>query len=220
MSIEAIIFDMDGLLIDSEPFWKQAELEVFVPLGVPLTASMCQHTMGFRIEEVVAYWYERYPWGELNVISVVEDILGRVSRLVSESGTAMPGVYETLTFFSEEPVKLGLASSSWMRLIEQVLERLELRSFFEVVHSAEFEKRGKPDPDIFLTAARLLEVSPEACLVFEDSLAGVQAARGAGMKCVCVPDPLVSKERVLEIADVVIPSLERFDRKLWNELNQ
>ena len=103
--IEAVVFDMDGLLIDSEPFWRAAEVSVFNQLGFPLTEEMCEQTVGFRIDEVVRYWHDKHPWPELNVEKTASDIVSRVKELVHESGVAKPGVYELLEFFEQKKIQ-------------------------------------------------------------------------------------------------------------------
>ncbi len=107
---------------------------------------------------------------------------------------------------------MALASASYFKLINATLNKLELRDQFNVIHSAEIEPYGKPHPGIFLTTAKNLGVDPEFCLVFEDSLNGVIAAKAARMKCVCVPDPAFRNDTRFSIADIILNSLEE-----WNE---
>ncbi len=223
--IRAAIFDMDGLLVDSEPLWQQAELEIFRQVGVPLDRERCLQTRGKRIEEVVEYWYALHPWASPSRPELQRRILRRVIELVREAGTAKAGVHHVLGFARERGLALGLASSSYYAVIEAVLERLDLRGAFHAVHSAEEERRGKPHPDVYLRAARKLDVPAAHCLAFEDSPAGVEAAKAAGMKCVAVPDlqpepgPAREEERSrLARADLVLESLERFDERAWKEL--
>ena len=217
--ISAVIFDMDGLLIDSEPVWRKAEVRVFNLLGVPLTEDRCSQTMGLRLDEVVRHWHEQYPWGELDVEEVAEDILNEMEEQLRRHTAAMPGAHQLISFFQNREVRLALATSSYMRLVNVVLEQLALSDAFEVVRSAQFEKRGKPHPDVFLTTAHRLNVAPERCLVFEDSPNGVQAALSVGMKCVSVPQQLYKENSVVHQADLVLASLSEFTEAHWNKLN-
>ncbi len=218
--IEAVIFDMDGVLIDSEPMWREAEPLVLRKLGVPLTSEMCLETTGLRIDEAVAFWHRRYPWDlrEHPIHEVGEIIVDKVIDLVRERGQALPGVGEVLGFLGREPVKLAVASSSPARLIAAVLERLEIRSLFAVVHSAENEPFGKPHPAVFISTANMLGVEPVRCLVLEDSLNGVLAAKAARMACVAVPEAHNRDDPRYCIADRIIPGLRHFDEALWNQL--
>ncbi len=185
----AVVFDMDGVLIDSEPLWRRAEVEIFRQLGLRLEESDCEATMGQRIDAVVAYWHARQPWQGESLQSVAGRIVERVAGLIREQGHPLPGAVETVRALHRSGVLLGLASSSWMRLIDAVVDRLALRSCFRVLHSAEQEAHGKPAPDVYLTACRRLGVNPADAWAVEDACSGVQAARSAGMQVLAVPAP-------------------------------
>lgn len=217
--VQAVIFDMDGLLIDSEPHWREAEKAVFAPLGLHLTDQQCMQTMGLRIDEVVRHWHQRHPWPSPSLAEVEEDIVQQVQNLIEASGTAMEGVADTLAFFREKGIRLGLASSSKLRLINCVLDKLGIREAFAVVHSAEFEDYGKPHPAIFLTAAQMLQTDPTACLVFEDSFNGLIAAKAARMKTVAVPEGEAFLQTRFDIADLKLRSLREFTPAHFDQLN-
>lgn len=217
--VSAVIFDMDGLLIDSEPIWRRAEVRIFGSLGVPLTEDLCAQTMGLRLDEVVKYWHERHPWECFDADAVCEEILDEMERQLSRHAQPMPGVNEVIDFFEERSLKLALATSSYLRLVDVVLRELGLANTFEAVRSAQFEKRGKPQPDVFLSTARELGVEPANCLVFEDSPFGVQAAKNAGMLCVAVPEEMNMQNSTVHQADLVLRSLREFDETHWRTLN-
>ena len=204
---EAVIFDMDGVLVDSEPIWQDVELPVFQRLGVPLTREMCTQTMGFRVNEAVAHWYERYPWSGPTVDEVAHEIVDGVIDAINERGEPMAGVDEAVAFLQREGLRLAIASSSFYRVIDAVLERLGLADAFEVVHSAEDEANGKPHPAVYLTAAAKLSVQPSACVAIEDSPNGVDSATRAGMTCVAIPEPGTESDPRFDAADVVLASL-------------
>lgn len=210
-AVEAVIFDMDGLLIDSEPFWQDAEMEVFAGVGVTLERQDCLRTMGMRSDAVVEYWLARRPWdADRHPAAAVESrILDRVIELVRACGVPRPGVRRALDWAAGLPARRAVASSSPMRVITATLETLAIADDFEVVHSAEHEERGKPDPAVYLTTARRLGVAPGSCLALEDSLAGMRSARSAGMRCVMVPDASLRGRDELAEADAVLESLEQ-----------
>jgi beta-phosphoglucomutase-like phosphatase (HAD superfamily) len=135
-----VIFDMDGLLIDSEPYWKIAEKEVFGKLGLNLTDDLLRQVMGFRLSEVVQYWYHYQPWPEPNFEQTEKDVLDCVKQLIQQHADAMPGVYEVLTHCKQNNLKIALASSSAMELIDVVINKLNIRHFFDVVWSAQYEE--------------------------------------------------------------------------------
>lgn len=203
--IRAAIFDMDGLLIDSEPFWREVEVEVFRDVGVPLTEAMCHQTTGLRIDDVVAHWQRRHPWQQPAASVVQERIVARMVETIAARGVAKRGVGHALDWAAGSGLQLALASASPMRIIRAVLDRLGLAERFHVVRSAEDEPWGKPHPAIFLTTAAALDVRPEECLVFEDSLNGVIAAKAARMRCVCVPE---TRDPRFVLADERLESLE------------
>lgn len=211
---------MDGLLIDSEPFWHDAEILGFGLAGVHLTAEQCLETTGLRVDEVVSFRYNQTPWESPSQEEVIEVIVERVVALVKEKGTLKPRVAEALDFARGASLRIGLASSSRYVIINAVLDTFGLRSAFEVIHSAEEELRGKPAPDVYLTAARKLGVYPADCVAVEDSPNGVLSAKAAGMKCIAVPEPALREDPRLAEADVVIGSLGELDAKLWAGLWQ
>ncbi|MDQ1374475.1 MAG: mannitol-/sugar-/sorbitol-6-/2-deoxyglucose-6-phosphatase [Actinomycetota bacterium] len=205
--LAAVIFDMDGVLVDSEPIWQDVEVDVLGRLGVPLTRDRCKETMGFRVNEAVAHWYERYAWTGPTVDDVAEEIVGGVIAAIAERGELKEGALEAVDFLQHRGVRLAIASSSYYRVIEAVLDRGGLAGRFEVVHSAEDEANGKPDPAVYLTAASKLGVDPALCVAIEDSPNGVLSAKRAGMDCVAVPDPGTETDPVFAEADLVLPSL-------------
>ena len=208
---KAVIFDMDGLIIDSEPLWKRAEIDAFGSIGYDFTYEMCESTKGMRIDEVVQYWHSQLKWNSPPIPHVVNDITARMIKLIHVEGASLPGVMKTISNLCDLKIPMALASSSSMKLIEKVLNKLKIQSYFEVIHSAEFEEKGKPDPQVFLTTAKKLGIHPSSCLVLEDSKAGMEAGIAAGMKVVLVPDRLSSFEKWHNRAHYVLSTLNDFD---------
>lgn len=213
--IAAAIFDMDGLLIDSEPLWQDAEMACFRPLGVPVTRDLCRATAGHRIDEVVGLWHARFGWDGPGIDEMVERVLAEVTRLILARSEALPGVHATMGALRQRAIPMAIASSSPPALIAAVVEKLELAPYLELTHSGIHETRGKPDPAVFLTTARKLGVAPEHCLVFEDAPAGVSAARSAGMHVIAVPSVFDPADPAFEQADQVLGSLAEFDPIPW-----
>lgn len=201
---------MDGLLVDSEILWHQAELEILVPLGAAIDAHATRATKGMFVDEVVAHYHRLAPWRAPDVDAVVSQILGRVGDLVEERGHLLPGAARALALCGALG-PLALASSTPYELIHRTLARFGLESAFDVIHSAQDEPLGKPHPGVFLTAARRLGVTPERCLAFEDSAAGVRAAVAATMGCVAVPARAERADPAFGLASLVLDSLEDLD---------
>ncbi|MCH9647823.1 MAG: hexitol phosphatase HxpB [Deltaproteobacteria bacterium] len=204
---------MDGLLIDSEPLWRRAEKKVFRTVGVELSEAQCEQTMGWRIDEVVDHWHHRFPWKEPSREALTREILLEVQRQIESRGEALPGACEAVRLLHEWELPLAVASSSPVELIDAVLHRLGIHQLFASRHSAMQEKRGKPYPDVFLTAARQLDVEPSSCVVFEDSPVGVQAARRAGMRVIAVPSKEHLRHPTMAAADLCWNSLESLTRE-------
>ena len=205
--LQAIIFDMDGLLIDSEPFWQQAEIEIFAKVGLNLTSKLCEQTMGLRIDEVVNYWYQRHPWEEPSQEEIAQQIVKRVVELIETQGVAKTGVYPLFECLEETNLPLALASSSDYVLIEAVIKRLNLQDKFTVMQSATAEKYGKPHPAVYLSTAEKLGVTATNCLALEDSFNGVLAAKAARMICFAIPEGYPQPDPRFVIADQMFPSL-------------
>jgi mannitol-1-/sugar-/sorbitol-6-/2-deoxyglucose-6-phosphatase len=209
--ISAAIFDMDGVLIDSEPFWRQADINAYKSVGISLTEEMCLATMGLTCIDAVKYWYQRYPWTDKDFHELVDDIENNVIQSIQLYGKPMQGVDYIIEFFEKRSIAVALASSSSMKVIEAVLTKLNLAKHFRVCHSAQFEEKGKPDPAVFISTAKMLRVKPEECLVFEDSVNGIKAGLAAGMKVVGVPEPHMRNDKRYRLANLVIHSLTEFN---------
>ena len=214
--MKAIIFDMDGVLIDSEPLWKIAEVEGFGKVGLDLTTTDFEESVGLRIDEVVKLWFVRHPWEGKSIEAVTQDIIDILIREIKEKGKALSGVLECLKLFKNKGFKIGLATSSSNAIIEAVMERLNIRDYFDEVHSAEDEVNGKPHPAVFLTCANKLGIDPLECWVIEDSFNGIIAAKAARMKVIAVPEKSHQLDPRLVIADLQLATLENFDLDLLN----
>jgi sugar-phosphatase len=197
--VTAIIFDLDGLLIDSEPLWVRAEIEVFAAEGLVITAEQCPQTKGLRTDDVIRHWFGSH------IVEIELKLIERVATLIATEGVALAGIDHVMALARTLRCPLALASSSPMRVIEAALGRLQLK--FDVVQSAEKEPYGKPHPGVFLKTAERLGVDPVSCVVLEDSLNGVIAAKAARMRCIAVPPAEHLDDRRFAIADVILPSL-------------
>lgn len=206
---EAVIFDMDGVLIDSEPLWKIAMEEVFVTVGCNLTRQDFQKTVGLRIDEVVGYWHHIVGWQNYSIKEVELMIVDKMIELIHQNGEPLTGVIETIAFLKQNNIKIGLATSSYTVLIHAVLNTLGINDAFDVYHSAENEEFGKPHPAVYLTVAKELNVNPHYCLVIEDSLNGIIAGKAAKMKVVCIPEKTHNPEPKLMLADYMFEDMKQ-----------
>ena len=217
--IKAVIFDMDGLLIDSEPLWQESEIEVFGKVGLRLDHSMCLETMGMRVDSVVDYWHERHPWENVSKKEIETGIIDEVVERILQKATPKEGVASAISFMQGKGLRIALASSSSYRIIRAVLDKFDLKERFELIHSAEEEEYGKPHPAVYLTTARKLQMRPQECLAIEDSFNGVVAAKDAGMRCIAVPDAFTHTDPRFELADIRLNSLSEINDEVWTRLH-
>jgi sugar-phosphatase len=220
MRLTTAIFDMDGLLIDSEPLWGKAMEEVFAGMDIVLQPELYIHTTGLRTSEVVDHWYHHFGWTGKTPTQVTEEIVNLVTEKILQQGAAMEGLEYILRFFHERGFKIGLASSSPMTLIQAVLKYLHITAYFQAVYSAEHEEYGKPHPAVYLACARELGSQPGECIVFEDSVTGLIAAKAARMKTVAVPEAHRRDDPRYVLADLKLNSLSEFDTASLAQLEQ
>ncbi len=208
MTFDAIIFDMDGLLVDSEPVWHQVEIDLIEAAGYRYSPELRDMGVGMRVDEFAAILQRQYPRVGDSPAAIEAALTGRMLDLPRGSIQAMPGADELLRYAAERDIPRAVASSSSQRIIDHFAAMLGWSSLIPRRFSAEFVKRGKPAPDIYLRAAAGLGLLPERCLALEDSRHGTQAALAAGMTCWTVPDP--SHSSAADFADInrfVYPSL-------------
>ncbi len=181
MSKKAVIFDMDGVIIDSEPLWQDAQMASLASYGIAVTRADCEQlTMGKRVDEIARIWCQSYALS-VSAAELEQRILTKLCQLIARVGQAMPGVVQTLDYVKRLNLKIALATSSNHVVIKAVFDQLKLWDKFDLVCSAEDEKQGKPAPDVYLSAAKKLNLSPQACLVIEDSVTGLTASKAANM---------------------------------------
>ncbi|AZA76186.1 hexitol phosphatase HxpB [Chryseobacterium sp. G0186] len=184
MVVKAVIFDMDGVLVDSEGFWAKAELDVFSSYGVQITDDLAIQTKYMTTREVTEFWYGRFPWENLDVPAVEQQVVSKVIEFIQSEDCTMSGIQQFITDLKNKNYKIGLATNAPLRVADAVLEKLQVRDLFDSIHSSELEEQGKPHPAVYLTSAKKLGISPEHCIAIEDSHSGLRAAKGAGMRTI------------------------------------
>ena len=215
--IHAVIFDMDGLLIDSEPKWDQARAEMAARLGKSWNEDDHAAVMGVSTEEWARYMRGR--WGlEMPTNDIIQEVVERMRGIYNEQIPFREGAVEAVDLAAAH-YRTALASGSERSLIDLVTSSPELSGKLEVILSADQVERGKPHPDVYLETAKRLGVEPEKCVCLEDSKNGVLSGLNAGMKVIAVPDERFPvDEEVLERADTVLASLNEFSLDLLQSL--
>ncbi|MET8833513.1 HAD-IA family hydrolase [Micromonospora sp. NPDC004540] len=205
-----VLFDLDGLLIDSEPIWDAAKREVFGPLGLHLTTEMQAATRGMRQRDMVAYWFDRATI-QADPDDVQQQIVAAVCRRLREGVAVKPGADHAVATCARASRAIAVVSSSPESVIRHALASAGLDRSFDAVFSAEDDEHGKPHPGAYLRAAAALGASPDECVVIEDSLNGVLAGVSAQMAVVAVPEAADRCDPRFAIATLVLESLKHLD---------
>ena len=200
MSFSALVFDMDGLLVDSEPVWHEVEIDLIESHGYSYSAEVRDQGIGMRVDEFAAILQRHYPKLGDSPAAIEAAITGRLLELPPERICARPGADDIVRYAAERDIPRAIASSSSQIVIEHFVHLMGWQGLIPQRYSAEFVARGKPEPDIYLYAAEQLGIAPQFCLALEDSRAGTMSAKAAGMTCFTVPD--LSHSSLNDFADV------------------
>ncbi len=211
MKLDTVIFDMDGLLVNSEPLWGIAANDIFEQYGFRLSPEQHITTTGLRTREFVHWWFQHFSISENEEPKAEDLILNRVMQLVDENCEMMPGVEHVFNLFYSLHFKIGIASSSPESLINLVMEKSNIKRYVNGTASGQLLPHGKPHPQVYLNCAETLQSLPAHCISFEDSFYGMIAAKAARMTCVVVPDYKQYKQERWAAADLKLSSLQNFN---------
>jgi len=203
----AVIFDLDGVLADSEPWWNQIDAKLLAEYGVNYRGEYHRNVLGVSYQLAVEFYKNAF-----HISASVEELMRRRGEIATDFFANRVGLFPsakmTLEQLREMKLPLAVATSSVSASARPLLDRTGIRSLFSVVVTGDEVQQGKPNPDIYLRAAKKLGISPEACLVIEDSLAGIAAGRAANMRVAAIPDRRFVDPREYEgEADYVLGSL-------------
>ena len=215
--LDAIIFDMDGLLVDSEPCWEEARRQLAREVGQTWRAEDTRACMGVSTLTWAKYMIQCLEL-DLTPDEVQARIVGNMLAIYAERIPYLPGAVEAVALAGRH-YPIGLASGSHHSLIEAVVNDTLMRDKFRAVVCADNVPAGKPAPDVYLEAARQLNVDPRRCMCLEDSANGILAGKAAGMKVIAVPDPrFAPRAEVVQQADIVLASLRDFNLNIIHSL--
>ncbi len=204
--IDAVLFDLDGTLIDSMWMWESIDIEYLKRFGLTCPKDLQPSIEGMSFSETAIYFKERF-----HICDPIEKIKKDWNEMAYEKYkyevSLKKGVFELLHKLKEKKIKMGIATSNSVTLVTMVLEQLKVRSFFDAVHTSCEVAKGKPSPDIYLFVADKLNVTPKKCLVFEDIISGILAGKSAGMKTCAVYDKYseAQDQQKRQLADFYIP---------------
>jgi len=205
--IRAVIFDLDGVLADSEPWWNQIDAKLLAEYGVSYRGEYHRNVLGVSYRLAVEFYKNAF-----HISASGEELMRRRGEIATEFFANRVGLFpsakKTLQQLPDMKLQLAVATSSVSASACPFLERTGIRSFFDVIVTGDKVQRGKPHPDIYLRTAKKLRVAPEVCLVIEDALAGVAAAKAANMRVAAIPDTRFVDPREYEKeADYILRSL-------------
>lgn len=208
--VKALVFDMDGVIIDSEPIHTELTLDILKELGVIPSQSEIYEFTGVRNEEMWATLIERH-----SISATVEELLARqkasiISRFINDKLEPIDGILDLLRAAKRKGLKIALATSSQLYFAKYVLKAVKVMVFFDELVTADDISKSKPDPEIYLKAAQMLGVLPEECVAIEDAAMGIQAAKRAGMKCIGFKNPN-SGNQDTSLADYVVSSIREIN---------
>lgn len=205
--MKAFIFDMDGVIFDSERLYIDCCIEVAEKLGMDQIVETCHRCIGVTTEVTRAILLETYR--DIDLVDRFREQSVALVRSKIDSGLLelKPGVRELLDSLRARGCRIAIASSTRTDIVEKELADAGLIGYFSAIVGGDRAQRSKPNPDIFLKAAELLGEKPENCVVIEDSFNGIRAAKAAGMTAIMVPDQLIPDEEISKLADYVLPSL-------------
>lgn len=207
MNINSVIFDMDGVLADSETLWNDIDAAMLAEHGVTYAGEHKHHVLGKSFSLSLQFYKDQFNL-EPGIEHLTERRIAIATDYYASRIEMFPDAPHVLQTLRERGLRIGMATSSVSTLALAFLERHKLRQFFDTVVGGEEVEHGKPNPDIYLRAAEKLEAQPAQCLVVEDALAGVQAGKSAGMTVAAIPDPEFADARDYEgKADFILARL-------------
>lgn len=209
---------MDGVLIDSENLWQQAEQELFGEIGISITDDLLTQTRGLPSGEMVDHWCRRFKVRDIAPGTLLQRYDDRMTEELRNSVPLMEGAREAINFFREKGLPLALASCSAMNQIEAAMDRHQLGDYFELMISVSDGMPGKPHPEIYLQTAQKMGADPRECLAIEDSFFGLISAKAAKMKVISMPDPEEYDQERFGAADAKIRSLAEINETLFNRI--
>lgn len=203
--IKSVIFDMDGVMIDSEPLWERTEKIMMAGKGLEYTPVYREKIVGLGQRDSAKLLKRTFAL-DLEIEDIINERLSILRDIYNKELELNQGLIELLNELTDNKFKIALASSSPYKVIKFVLDKFDINEYYETVVSGDFVERGKPEPDIYLYTANQLGLKPGSCVVIEDSINGIISAKKAGMRCIAVPDKRLDPAG-FERADIILNSV-------------
>ncbi|MBN1118871.1 MAG: HAD-IA family hydrolase [Bacteroidales bacterium] len=213
MKTQGIVFDFDGTLVDSEPLWQRSEQEIMKTVGIELTDEDTKQTIGLTSFESVEFWLNKTKNTKKSAALLTQELNQMVLDLLKTEANLQPGTMEILEFLKSTGLPVGIASGSSMAHIKTIIDRFDLKDYFNLIYSIDFERFGKPHPGIYISACKKLKIDPLYSIAFEDSFNGMLAGKAARMKVVAILDEEQHKTTRFDFIDLKIGTLAEFKQE-------
>lgn len=214
-----VLFDMDGLLLDTEPLWGVAMKKVCDQHQLPLDHKIFRYTTGLRIDEVTLFWKEHLRWpAPLDAHELANEIVDEIISLSKEQASIMPGVSTLLNSLKSANIPTAVVTSSPTRMLHELINHFEIDPYFDALFSAESVAYGKPHPAVYQLPLDHFKISPFQTIALEDSINGMIAAKAAKINTIVIPEPNSMDRKEFGIADLVQTSIEEITLEDLQEL--
>ena len=207
---KAFIFDMDGVLIDSEPLWQQTELDLLHGYGIPITEQELARTRGMPSVPVLRYASELYQ-KPLDIEKVAQELLDLAISNILKAKPLMQGVTETLELLARHDIKIAIASASPRYMLDNIVQSCGIADYFSYIASGAELAYSKPHPAVYLQAAKGLGIEPAECVGIEDSKPGMISVKAASMSCIVIPNELDFHENYWALADFKLAKMNEIN---------
>ncbi|WP_427834642.1 hexitol phosphatase HxpB [Actinobacillus pleuropneumoniae] len=214
---KAFIFDMDGVLIDSEPLWQQTELELLHGYGIPITEQELARTRGMPSVPVLRYASELYK-KPLDIEKVAQELLDAAISNILKAKPLINGVTETLELLARHDIKIAIASASPRYMLDNIVKSCGIADYFSYIASGAELPYSKPHPAVYLQAAKGLGIEPAECVGIEDSKPGMISVKAASMSCIVIPNELDFHENYWALADFKLAKMNEINQQFLAQL--
>ncbi|PHM50744.1 hexitol phosphatase HxpB [Xenorhabdus miraniensis] len=205
--MKAVIFDMDGVLIDSEPLWKKSGMLILNHYGIPITYDEMLSMAGIPVSGMIDRACRLYNKNDLNKSKIEKELFHKGVELILTEKPLMNGVVECLELLVKKNIKIGIASASPLSFLLKIVEQCGIDNYFDYISSAEGMPYNKPHPMVYLNAAEKLNILPTECIGIEDSKIGMISVKAASMKCIVIPNNIEYNYSYWDISDWKIKSI-------------
>ncbi|WP_340607668.1 hexitol phosphatase HxpB [Xenorhabdus bharatensis] len=209
--MKAVIFDMDGVLIDSEPLWKKSGMLILNHYGIPITYDEMLSMAGIPVSGMIDRACRLYNKNNLNKSKIEKELFHKGVELILSEKPLMDGVVECLELLVKRNIKIGIASASPLSFLLKIVEQCGIDNYFDYISSAEDMPYNKPHPMVYLNAAEKLNVLPTECIGIEDSKTGMISVKAASMKCIVIPNNIEYNHSYWDVSDWKIKSIHELE---------